>query len=207
MRREVVLNALKWLKEYNVLYKEIDIVEDNLNWIEDRVEQSLPCIDIIEESTEQETAASIDLGPSISQVSDVLETEEYHEDVCGTAMQSNDECRFSKESGEVCETIEDALKLSVNKAVMPWPYVSPDPVSEYDEDANLFPKAFPWLFPGGTGDFFQYREEALTASNWIKRMVLYVDGRFAKDKMWGFFALNFASRRKNQNDGAFFVNF
>ncbi len=100
---------------------------------------------IIEEPTEQKTAASIYLGPSISQVSDVLETEEYHEDVCGTAMQSNDECRFSKESGEVCETIEDALKLSVNKAVMPWPYVSPDPVSEYDEDANLFPKAFPWL--------------------------------------------------------------
>ena len=206
VRREVVLKALRWLKQYNVLYKEIEIVEDNLNWIEDGVEQSLPCIDIIEESPEQEIAASNDLGPSISQVTDVLETEEYHEEVCGTAMKNTDECQFSKESGEVCKTIEDALKSTLNKPVMPWPYVSPEPVSEYDEDANLFPKAFPWLFPGGTGDFFQYREEALTASNWIKRMVLYVDGRFAKDKMWGFFALNFASRRKNQNDGAFFVN-
>jgi hypothetical protein len=108
-------------------------------------------------------------------------------------MQSNHRCHFSKESGEVCETIEDALKSSVNKSVMPWPYVSPDPVSEYDEDANLFPKAFLWLFPRGSGDFFQYREEALTASKWIKRMLLYVDGRFAKDKMWGFFAFNFAT--------------
>ncbi len=142
VRREVVLKALKWLKEYNVLYKEIEIVEENLNWIEDGVEQYLPCIDIMEESAEQETAASIDLGPSISQVADVLEREEYHEEVCGTAMQSNDGCHFSKESGEVCETIEDALKSSVNKPVMPWPYVSPDPVSEYDEHANLFPKAF-----------------------------------------------------------------
>jgi phosphopantetheinyl transferase (holo-ACP synthase) len=75
VRREVVLKALKWLKEYNVLYKEIEIVEDNLNWIEGGVEQSLPCIDIIEESAEQETATSIDMGPSISQVADVLVTE------------------------------------------------------------------------------------------------------------------------------------
>jgi phosphopantetheinyl transferase (holo-ACP synthase) len=75
VRREVVLKALKWLKEYNVLYKEIEIVEDNLNWIEGGVEQSLPYIDIIEESAEQETAASIDMGPSISQVADVLVTE------------------------------------------------------------------------------------------------------------------------------------
>jgi hypothetical protein len=58
---------------------------------------SLPSIDIIEESPEQETATSNDLGPSISQVTDVLETEEYHEEVCGTAMQNNDECQFSKE--------------------------------------------------------------------------------------------------------------
>ena len=72
----------------------------------------------------------------------------YHEEVSGTAMKNTDECQFSKESGEVCKTIEDALKSTLNKPVMPWPYVSPEPVSEYDEDANLFPKAFPWLFPG-----------------------------------------------------------
>ena len=132
VRREVVLKALRWLKQYNVLYKEIEIVEDNLNWIEDGVEQSLPCIDIVEESPEQEIAALNDLGPSISQVTDVLETEVYHEEVSGTAMKNTDECQFSKESGEVCKTIEDALKSTLNKPVMPWPYVSPEPVSEYD---------------------------------------------------------------------------
>jgi hypothetical protein len=30
VRREVVLKALRWLKQYNVLYKEIEIVEENL---------------------------------------------------------------------------------------------------------------------------------------------------------------------------------
>jgi hypothetical protein len=36
--------------------------------------------------------------------------------------------------------------------------------------------------------------------------VLYQDGRFSKDKMWGFFALNFLERRTNQWSGAFFVD-
>jgi hypothetical protein len=41
VRREVVLRALEWLKQYNVLYKEIEIAKENLDWIEDGVEQSL----------------------------------------------------------------------------------------------------------------------------------------------------------------------
>ena len=145
VRREVVLRALRWLKQYNVLYKEIEIAKENLDWIEDGVEQSLPCIEIIEEAVEQTTAASNDLGLSISQVADVVEMEEYHEEVCGTATQNNNECRFSKESGEVYKTIEDAPKYSVEKPAIHWPYVSPDPVSEYEEDVNLFPKALSHL--------------------------------------------------------------
>ena len=41
---------------------------------------------------------------------------------------------------------------------------------------------------------------------WLKRLVYYFDGRFAKDKMWGFFALNYAARRKNATSGSYFVN-
>ena len=37
-------------------------------------------------------------------------------------------------------------------------------------------------------------------------MVLYKDGRFSKDKMWGFFALNYSELRKNQASGSFFVS-
>jgi hypothetical protein len=46
----------------------------------------------------------------------------------------------------------------------------------------------------------------MSAAEWAQRMVLYKDGRFAKDKMWGFFALNYVERRKNQSSGGFFVN-
>ena len=37
-------------------------------------------------------------------------------------------------------------------------------------------------------------------------MLYYQDGRFAKDRIWCFFALDFATRRKNQTQGGFFVD-
>ena len=46
----------------------------------------------------------------------------------------------------------------------------------------------------------------MTVSDWARRMVLYQDGHFAKDKLWWFFALNYATRHKNQSSGGFFVD-
>jgi hypothetical protein len=36
--------------------------------------------------------------------------------------------------------------------------------------------------------------------------VLHEDGRFAKDKMFGFYVLNYATRKKNQTSGGHFVD-
>ena len=41
---------------------------------------------------------------------------------------------------------------------------------------------------------------------WIQNLVYYYDGRFAKDKMWIFFALNFATGHINQKSGAYIVD-
>ena len=71
---------------------------------------------------------------------------------------------------------------------------------------NIFSvKLFHGYFQGELGNS-QYQEEKLTPSEWARRMVLYKDRRFAKDKKWGFFALNFAERCKYQSSGSFFVN-
>jgi hypothetical protein len=66
-------------------------------------------------------------------------------------------------------------------------------------------RAFPWLFPGGIGDYSAYRERKITPDEWAERMLMLDDGRFAKDKMWCFFALNFATRRRNQGQGRYFA--
>ena len=88
---------------------------------------------------------------------------------------------------------------------MQLPYASPDPINEYD-DSSLFTRAFPWLFPGGYGDFGQHRNKTLNVSDWARNMLFYKDGRFAKDRIWCFFALDFATRKKNQMSGGFFVD-
>jgi hypothetical protein len=62
--------------------------------------------------------------------------------------------------------------------------VSPEPVNKYDTTEKIFCKAFPWLFPGGVGDFNDYRERNISATDWVDRMLQYEDGRFASDKMW-----------------------
>jgi hypothetical protein len=62
------------------------------------------------------------------------------------------------------------------------------------------------LFPGGYGDFGQFREKKLNVSDWTRNMLYYRDGRFAKDRIWCFFALDFATRKKNQMQGGFFVD-
>ena len=89
---------------------------------------------------------------------------------------------------------------------MSFPYVSTTPVNEFDTTSKLFCKAFPWLFPGGCGDINDYSEIKESPDEWMKRLLYYQDGRFAEDKMWSFFALNYTVRKKNSDSGAYFVD-
>ena len=89
---------------------------------------------------------------------------------------------------------------------MEWPYASDVALSEYDSTLNLFPKAFPWLFPGGVGDVMSYRDVPMEPDVWAETLLYYYDGRFARDVFWPFYALNFVERKRNQRRGSFFVN-
>jgi hypothetical protein len=58
------------------------------------------------------------------------------------------------------ESLQEATKQGNDqnkKSIINFPYIHPLPVSEYDTKTGLFSKAFPWLFPGGRGDFNQFR--------------------------------------------------
>ena len=114
-----------------------------------------------------------------------------------------------KEKDEhVIEQLKNGLDIhnKKNHTTIQFPYASPTPINEYDEENSLFTRAFPWLFPGGYGDFGQYREKQMNVSDWTRNMLYYKDGRFAKDRIWCFFALDFATRRKNQLSRGFFVD-
>ena len=145
--------------------------------------------------------ASVDLGPSETQTLSGLQ--EHQQDPCKVEsvlgiLSSGVPHIFKEKDAQVI----DALNIGVdqhnkkNNDTIEFSYASPEPINEYDEDNSLFTRAFPWLFPGGYGDFGQFRNNKMNVADWARSMLYYKDGRFAKDRIWCFFALNFATREK-----------
>src|SRR5688500_12089775 len=66
VRKKAVLDAMEWLKEYNVEYANIEIKESNLDWIENSNEQELPAhlIEMDDDEAAKNSPASVDMGPS-----------------------------------------------------------------------------------------------------------------------------------------------
>ena len=46
----------------------------------------------------------------------------------------------------------------------------------------------------------------MTAKQWAEHQLFLKDGRFAKDKTWCFYALNYIERCRNMDQGRWFVN-
>lgn len=85
---------------------------------------------------------------------------------------------------------------------MDWPHVSVNPINEFG-GRRIFAAAFPWLFPGGIGDIMDYDGDM---GAWGKMMLFYEDGRFAKDKMFCFYAMNYITRHRNASSGNYFID-
>ena len=85
------------------------------------------------------------------------------------------------------------------------PAQEPIALSEYSNH-KIFCMTFPWLFPGGIGDFNDFRKiEITSALDWAKHLNLYFDGRFTRDELWCFYAQNFAARRRSTEQGHFYI--
>ena len=206
IRKQKVLDALIWLKQYNPVYHNITIVEGNLAWIKDQ-EALLPSNDIPNNNTLKETP--IDLPEERQHYTNIHDdpdppnsTHTVYGYISTPQRHNNPPSKDSKTTQE----LEKAYAKMNKSTTVDFPYVSSDPVNEFDETSKLFCKAFPWLFPGGVGDAYDYSEIKESTDDWLKRLLYYHDGRFAADKMWGFYALNFTYRKKNCDSGAYFVN-
>jgi len=119
------------------------------------------------------------------------------------AVLSEDTPFISKMDQQIVDHINEKTGGKVTPRTA-WPTRSVKPVSEYGDD-KIFCLAFPWLFPGGIGDVNEPRRKQINASDWATNLLYYQDGRFAKDKLWCFFALNFIIRHRNQSSSRFFV--
>jgi hypothetical protein len=213
IRKDCVLGALRWLKKYNKVYKDIEIQEENLNWMDGKKEMDLDVAITItaddEEGSSWKDDGNLNGDPDeidgcdrsfgilptgrnrpgqrdevvTNGITDTLKEVQsplLRTDIPSVTQESSDEA--APEQGGPCSTR------------MEFPYVSQDPVDEYDESERLFCKAFPWLYPGGVGDINSMHQESIELDVWIQH------------KMWCFFALNYSQRKSVMKQGGYFVN-
>jgi len=201
IRKQKVLDALFWLQKYNIEYKNITIVHSNLDWIKNGKEQQLEAKSIFVEDTERK---KYDVGPSKSQIYDVEENESL-EECYGLITQQKLSIPSSKDNDQTKQILQ-AINKGDNKASISFPYVESEPVDEFNPSIRLFCKAFPWLFPGGYGDINDFDNKKRTVNVWMKNLLYFFDGRFARDKMWCFYAQDYQLRQNNTSSGGYFID-
>jgi len=205
VRRSKVFQALAFLKKYNPEYKDINIDMSALDWMEGE-EDELSCQ--VLETDEIVTCVDLDrniddAGPASGQCLDPkLSCEDVGEFGFIDVGEKSPVCSRDE---EISKELLESISKSANKdqITVDWPAISSDAVSEYG-DKRIFVNAFPWLFPGGIGDIKDFPSKNL--SDWGKMMLYYEDGRFASDKIFGFFAMNYIIRNRNSSSGSWFIN-
>ena len=144
IRREKILSALRWLKRFNVEYKNIDIVEDNLNWMTESAED-LPSLNMDLPMSEENSNTNVrlrekeayeDQTPTDASIYGYLQTPATHN------------MPQVKDTPVTNVLRESVLRVNKNTSI-DFPYVSEVPMDEYDSTIKLFCKAFPWLYPCG----------------------------------------------------------
>ena len=82
------------------------------------------------------------------------------------------------------------------------PSVADDPISEWDSKP-VFRMAFPGLFPFGQGDFYEPREEVISLGDWIRHLLKYKDGRFARHSRFRYYAFNHLLRMQSKQHSSY----
>lgn len=213
VNRSRVMRALKWLVNHHVDYKqarengELEINEENLDWLGEEEEAELPSVTEITKTfdSSQEVDGETDFGVSKEQVVDPLTSDTHAEmETSGIACAENGNV-VSERQCAALESLKEASKKNPDVSVLDWPQQSREALSEYG-DERIFSNAFPHLFPGGIGDIDEIdRHTDVSAPNWAKHLLYYSDGRFARDSIWPFFAYNYIVRKKNVSSGSYFV--
>ena len=193
VRRIFVLRALHWLKKYHAHYKFIKIDERKLDWLGEEGEKNI--MDHLNRDIISSTKSDVDESGATPINTNIDETEES-ESSFGLIV-TEPSTAFNEDDRKIAAQLKEASKKGGIKTSIVWPSISPEPVSEYTD--HVFTKAYPWLFPGGVGDFMDSRSMKVSCQDWAKIMFYYFDGRFQKDKSFSFFLLNYMMRRKNQD--------
>jgi hypothetical protein len=85
------------------------------------------------------------------------------------------------------------------------PRLHQTPLDEFNRSQKLLSLAFPTLYPQGKADFLEPRMRSVDYKVYIKHMLLYIDGRFARHPRFRYVAFNTLMRRQINTRSSFFV--
>ena len=202
-----VLRALYWLikhhQDYRQAYerKELTIDPSNLDWMDGNEEAELPVIELRKCCADDE----VDVGVSRDQC---FEPDQENDDFEASGITCSENAALTSEADDaILRSLKKAAKGNSRVPSLDWPQHSNEAISEFDSTVRIFVNAFPHLFPGGVADVKEpERKIQVWISKWAKHLLLYSDGRFARDNVWCFFAYNYCLRNRNTESGSFFVN-
>ena len=203
VRKAKVIEALWFLKQYNKEYKDIEIDESALDWIqgEEGVLEA-KTIETEEILTRVDNDKTVDdVGPAPKQFEVVPGTDVVNE---FGLVDTGDKAPLCEHDQAINDELMDATAKSPKKKdiTVDWPAIHHNPVSEFGEK-RIFVNAFPWLFPGGIGDV---KDSPDSPAEWGRQLLYYEDGRFESDQIFGFFALNYIVRHRNSQQGSWFID-
>ena len=101
-------------------------------------------------------------------------------------------------------SVDQHQSSSSSQTPLMWPSIGGVPLNEFTTE-GYFTCAFPTLFPTGAGDFLSLRQVPVTIGNYIKDLMQYDDGRFAKHPRFRYIALNTEMRHHALQNGRVYI--
>lgn len=99
----------------------------------------------------------------------------------------------------------DQEKIIKKELKLDYPSLSSEPINEF-RSKGYIARTFPALFPTGKGDYLQPRTRSLTWREYYMYLMLYKDGRFAKDPRFRFFAFNTIMRHSAISQATYYTD-
>ena len=180
VRRAVVLRALQWLIANNKYYRNVHINPDALAMLPENGNLS-GIHSVTLNSTDEDTGSASTLDE---------DEDPYNTHLSGSFVPSTTQRMTEQET--VRHTVQERQSLRQPAAApptVPWSPSSSTPINEFNTEGYMS-CAFPTLFPTGAADFLAPRPLAVTIGNYLKHMMLFEDGRFARHPRFRYFALN-----------------
>ncbi|KAK3924147.1 Deoxyribodipyrimidine photo-lyase [Frankliniella fusca] len=192
VNRNKVFMALKWLKNNNPLYSNIEISTERLNCLPENgnVYKLMNGYDKIL-ATENKDDTENDYSDSDSYDSD----DEFDLELINDL---HDEINSEEEFNEITYTDvpniktftqNDQINSNLNGSVYIWPTIGVTPINEFSSPGYIS-MAFPTLFPYGTGDYSMIDSKHLKLTDYVDYLMFYEDGRFARDERFRYFIMN-----------------